>query len=125
MTRPLFAVRCSLFALTLAGSAFAQMGTWSTPVNHPSGGVQPPTATWPSAFQVNFDQRYVELAIVPTPALPPGVAPVDADGVYVQIPASPVTSATVNQVTALPGYYLLFLVSNLGYVSDGRWVRLL
>lgn len=69
----------------------------------------------------DFDQRYVELAIV---ARPPTV-PADADGVAVQVPASPVTSATVNQVTALPGHYLLFLVSNLGYVSDGRWVRLL
>lgn len=73
-------------------------------MDHPQVG-----AGWPT----EFDQRYVEVSILEV---------TDA-GITIQVPAAPVTTSTVNQVPALPGFYILFLVSNDGYVSDGRWVR--
>lgn len=68
----------------------------------------------------DFDQRYLELAMVSPPAIPQE----GAQGVWVQTPPPPVTSFAANQISALPGYYMMFLVSNLGFVSNSRWVRL-
>jgi hypothetical protein len=68
----------------------------------------------------DFDQRYLELAMVSPPTIPQE----GAQGVWVQTPPPPVTSFAANQIAALPGYYMMFLVSNLGFVSDSRWVRL-
>jgi hypothetical protein len=70
-----------------------------------------------------MDQRYLELPIV-VPSVPPGLGLVTGDWVYVRTPKFPVTGVINSVIEALPGWYLLFLVSDSGYVSDGKWVKL-
>jgi Domain of unknown function (DUF1929) len=67
------------------------------------------------------DQRYVELEIDNGSDATPGM-------VQVVAPAAPIWSgpqATAQgAVTAMPGYYMAFLVSTTGSVSTARWVKL-
>jgi hypothetical protein len=61
-----------------------------------------------------MDQRYVELA----------TTPVSSTMVTIRTPTAPNGGSATNSVRALPGYYLMFLVTLGGAASTGRWVYL-
>jgi hypothetical protein len=62
----------------------------------------------------DMDQRYVELA----------TTPVSSTMVTIRTPTAPNGGSATNSVRALPGYYLMFLVTLGGAASTGRWVYL-
>ena len=65
---------------------------------------------------VDTDQRYIELAVNGTP---------DATQLSVTMPPPPQYSSTApGGVPALPGYYMMFLVTSQGATSTAKWVRL-
>ncbi|MCU0863922.1 MAG: galactose oxidase early set domain-containing protein [Planctomycetes bacterium] len=71
-----------------------------------------------TTHNTDMDQRYVEIPIVGASA---GVVQVQLPN---QTPASWVGTAP-RSIVALPGYYMLFLVSSSGAYSEAKWVRLL
>jgi hypothetical protein len=70
----------------------------------------------------DFDQRYVELR----PTAPPDsiAQQVDAVGMWVIAPATPVTGVLNSRVDALPGLYMMFVISDQDVPSVAKWVKL-
>jgi hypothetical protein len=69
----------------------------------------------------DFDQRYIELRPEPWPADSPRT---DSAGMWVRTPAAPVTGSLNSRVEALPGYYMMFLISEKNIPSAAKWVKL-
>jgi hypothetical protein len=70
----------------------------------------------------DFDQRYVELR--PTAPPNPTAQQADAVGMWVRTPNAPVTGVLNSSVDALPGYYMMFIISDQDVPSEDKWVKL-
>lgn len=70
----------------------------------------------------DFDQRYVELR----PTAPPEsiVQQVGLEGMWVRTPSAPVTGVLNSRIDALPGYYMMFLISDQDVPSEAKWIKL-
>jgi galactose oxidase-like protein len=131
------------FALAESSSEAIQAtsGTWAPGYNHPANSI----TGWPSRFEAinlaviplvgtgassnpglvivcsithhsDMDQRYVELVEATT--LPP------PNTIIVKTPSWNPTSTSQGAVVAPPGWYMMFLISNVGTPSVAAWVQL-